>query len=70
MCLGSMMKSNRTSNSNLIPDEMTYDHTSNPGGVDVLSEKIKRVLCLMSNTGGGHKASAQALKDGFESIFG
>ena len=25
----------------------------------------KRVMCLMSDTGGGHRASAQALKDGF-----
>jgi len=30
----------------------------------------KRVMCLMSDTGGGHRASAQALKDGFEVLYG
>lgn len=30
----------------------------------------RRVLCLMSDTGGGHRASAQALKDCFELIHG
>lgn len=30
----------------------------------------KRVMCLMSDTGGGHRASATALKDGFEVLYG
>lgn len=30
----------------------------------------KRVMCLMSDTGGGHRASAQALRDGFEALYG
>ena len=33
-------------------------------------DEIQRVLCLMSDTGGGHRASAQALKDGFETLYG
>ena len=63
-----MMRSNCTNNH--LPDGLTYEQTSNPGANYILNEKVKRVLCLMSNTGGGHKASAQALKDGFESIVG
>jgi len=30
----------------------------------------RRVLIIMSNTGGGHKASAQALKSGFQMLYG
>jgi hypothetical protein len=30
----------------------------------------KRVLVLMSNTGGGHKASAQAIEAGFKQMYG
>lgn len=33
-------------------------------------DENQRVLCLMSDTGGGHRASAQALKDGFETLYG
>lgn len=29
-----------------------------------------RILILMSDTGGGHRASAQALQAGFEELFG
>ncbi|MBK8046415.1 MAG: hypothetical protein IPK16_04345 [Anaerolineales bacterium] len=29
-----------------------------------------RILCLMSDTGGGHRASAQALKAGFAELYG
>ncbi|CAL6308766.1 unnamed protein product [Bathycoccus prasinos] len=41
-----------------------------PPKKDITVESSYRVLCLMSHTGGGHKASAQALKDGFECIYG
>lgn len=34
------------------------------------SDEPKRVMCLMSDTGGGHRASAQALRDGFEALYG
>jgi len=27
-------------------------------------------MCLMSDTGGGHRASAQALRDAFELLYG
>lgn len=30
----------------------------------------KNVLVLMSNTGGGHKASAQAIEAGFKELYG
>jgi len=30
----------------------------------------RRVMCLMSDTGGGHRASAQALKDCFTLTYG
>ena len=30
----------------------------------------KRVMCLMSDTGGGHRASATALRDGFATLYG
>jgi hypothetical protein len=36
----------------------------------LIQKDSRRVMCLMSDTGGGHRASAQALKDGFELIFG
>ena len=36
----------------------------------VMTSSPKRVMCLMSDTGGGHRASAQALKDGFEVLYG
>jgi hypothetical protein len=35
-----------------------------------ITEERKRVMCLMSDTGGGHRASAQALKDGFHTLYG
>lgn len=30
----------------------------------------KRIMVLMSDTGGGHRASAEALKAGFETLYG
>mmetsp|Transcript_23633 Transcript_23633/g.57910 ORF Transcript_23633/g.57910 Transcript_23633/m.57910 type:complete len:427 (-) Transcript_23633:761-2041(-) len=34
------------------------------------TDEQKRVMCLMSDTGGGHRASAQAVRDGFEVLYG
>lgn len=34
------------------------------------TDEQKRVMCLMSDTGGGHRASAVALKDAFEALYG
>jgi 1,2-diacylglycerol 3-beta-galactosyltransferase len=39
------------------------------GGFSLKSRK-PRILILMSDTGGGHRASAQALKAGFEHLYG
>ena len=33
-------------------------------------EGRKRVMVLMSDTGGGHRASAEALKAGFQKLYG
>ena len=33
-------------------------------------ERRKRVMVLMSDTGGGHRASAEALKAGFQKLYG
>lgn len=30
----------------------------------------KKVLVLMSNTGGGHRASAEAIEAGFKQLYG
>lgn len=35
-----------------------------------VSPKQKKVLVLMSNTGGGHRASAEALEAGFKQLYG
>lgn len=34
------------------------------------AERIKTVLILMSDTGGGHRASAEAIRDAFKIEFG
>lgn len=34
------------------------------------SSKSQRILILMSDTGGGHRASAEALKSGFQELYG
>eukprot|EP00982_Pelagococcus_subviridis_P009052 30897-Pelagococcus_subviridis.AAC.14 len=43
--------------------EGSLEFTREPAPVSSLAIK-KHVMCLMSDTGGGHRASAQALKDG------
>jgi 1,2-diacylglycerol 3-beta-galactosyltransferase len=48
-----------------------FDLASGTNGENTnIAEKRKRVMCLMSDTGGGHRASAQALKDGFHALYG
>ena len=49
--------------------EGSLEFTREPAPVSSLAIK-KHVMCLMSDTGGGHRARAQALKDGFEIMFG
>lgn len=34
------------------------------------SKGKKRILVLMSDTGGGHRASAEALRSGFQILYG
>lgn len=41
-----------------------------PNSVIDPSDKRQRIMILMSDTGGGHRASAEALKAGFRSVFG
>jgi hypothetical protein len=36
----------------------------------LLNPDQKKVLVLMSNTGGGHRASAEALEAGFKQLYG
>lgn len=63
-CTSSMSsKSNHTDN---MPVTFDVQKPSSEPGVC----ESKRVMCLMSDTGGGHRASAQALKDCFELVHG
>lgn len=38
--------------------------------VQIGAERTKNVLILMSDTGGGHRASAEAIRDAFKLEFG
>lgn len=38
--------------------------------VQIGAERTKNVLILMSDTGGGHRASAEAIRDAFQIQFG
>lgn len=38
--------------------------------VQIGAERTKNVLILMSDTGGGHRASAEAIRDAFQLQFG
>lgn len=44
------------------PDDQNLTHTDNT--------TPKTILILMSDTGGGHRASAEAIKQAFESEYG
>lgn len=39
-------------------------------GRGAAGKRRKRVMVLMSDTGGGHRASAEALQAGFEQLYG
>eukprot|EP00667_Euglena_gracilis_P006669 EG_transcript_6725 len=43
--------------------------TTNPGGLLAAVNRRKRILILMSDTGGGHRASAEALTGALEEIY-
>ena len=44
--------------------------SSSVAGDPIPPDQPKRVLILMADTGGGHRASAQALKAGFQHFYG
>lgn len=47
-----------------------YDEDSVVELVQIGAERTKNVLILMSDTGGGHRASAEAIRDAFQIEFG
>ena len=46
------------------------DEDDNMEMVQLGAERTKNVLILMSDTGGGHRASAEAIRDAFQLQFG
>lgn len=52
----------------LAPVQEVGDEKTQPSGQD--EKKRKTVLILMSDTGGGHRASAEAIKATFELEYG
>lgn len=54
-------------------DESDHDYYEDEGTMELVqigAERTKNVLILMSDTGGGHRASAEAIKDAFRLEFG
>lgn len=47
-----------------------YDEDGKTELVQIGAERTKNVLILMSDTGGGHRASAEAIRDAFKIEFG
>jgi 1,2-diacylglycerol 3-beta-galactosyltransferase len=50
--------------------EDDYDEDGTMELVQIGAERTKNVLILMSDTGGGHRASAEAIRDAFQIEFG
>ena len=52
--------------------QINYDKDSDAGMelMELGAERTKNVLILMSDTGGGHRASAEAIRDAFQIEFG
>ncbi|KAF5482248.1 hypothetical protein F2P56_002834, partial [Juglans regia] len=50
--------------------EDDYDEDGNMELVQIGAERTKNVLILMSDTGGGHRASAEAIRNAFQIEFG
>jgi 1,2-diacylglycerol 3-beta-galactosyltransferase len=49
------------------------NNEDNEGGMELMEiggQRTKNVLILMSDTGGGHRASAEAIRDAFQIEFG
>lgn len=53
-----------------IHEEKDYAEEDNMEMVQLGAERTKNVLILMSDTGGGHRASAEAIRDAFQLQFG
>lgn len=53
-----------------IESEDDYDDDGTMELVQIGAERTKNVLILMSDTGGGHRASAEAIRDAFRIEFG
>lgn len=53
-----------------IHEEKYYEEEDNMEMVQLGAERTKNVLILMSDTGGGHRASAEAIRDAFQLQFG
>lgn len=51
-------------------DENEEDGESTVELLQIGAERTKNVLILMSDTGGGHRASAEAIRDAFKIEFG
>lgn len=51
-------------------DDYEEDDESTMELMQIGAERTKNVLILMSDTGGGHRASAEAIRDAFKIEFG
>lgn len=54
-------------------DDMIVKEAEEGGNLELMeigAERTKNVLILMSDTGGGHRASAEAIRDAFRLEFG
>ena len=51
------------------PDEMSSLVSRGPGPLMAALGRRKRILILMSDTGGGHRASAEALAGALDELF-
>lgn len=66
------LKNNSSSHSLRFDDESDDDYYED-GTMELVqigAERTKNVLILMSDTGGGHRASAEAIRDAFRMEFG
>lgn len=61
--------SSTTSSSSMVYDTME-DEDGTMEMVQLGADRTKNVLILMSDTGGGHRASAEAIRDAFKLEFG
>jgi hypothetical protein len=61
------------SNKGSMSFKKSSNNEDNEGGMELMEiggQRTKNVLILMSDTGGGHRASAEAIRDAFQIEFG